>query len=112
MPEIAVLAKKVIVTFVVQTVVFKKYSMQPPVVAQLQQRERIQRPSSTTITQSQHPIPREEEQVVMVRLIAEPQPRSHISWSDDVVDNEHMGKKKSKSSILDGFKPTSTMVRI
>jgi len=31
-----------------------------------------------------------------VHLVLEPRPQHSVTWDDSVVDNEHMGKKKSK----------------
>lgn len=58
----------------------------------------------TTATPSQNESGRagpSQEQPTVLRLRgAAPRNAPRVQWEDDVVDNEHMGKKKSKSGVL------------
>merc|ERR1739838_123545 len=54
--------------------------------------------SSSTVVEDSQPMLAEEEQVSsgVVRLKLHKPRRKKVSWTNETIDNEHMGKKKSK----------------
>ena len=55
-------------------------------------------PSSDTVTQTitEQKTGEESSEVLKIRL----KPEATVTWSEEVIDNEHMGKKSSKRKCL------------
>ena len=52
--------------------------------------------STTTATKQKEKEPSEPKQI----LVLKKKPKKEIKWAEEVIDNEHMGKKKSKCCCI------------